>query len=67
MKVNPDSQRGARHRHQCVRFVGWVEWDSSDSLVDGVEQEGAHTCSETGWVKMSLMLLGCFSANLFYV
>lgn len=52
MKVNPDSQRGARHRHQCVRFVGRVEWDSPDSLVDRVEQKGAHACSETGQDEM---------------
>lgn len=48
MKVNPDGQGGARHRHQGVGFVCWVEWNSSDSLVDGVEQEGAHSCSGTG-------------------
>lgn len=48
MEVNSDSQGGARHRHQGVRFVCRVQRNSSDSLVDGVKQEGAHTCSETG-------------------
>lgn len=47
MEVDADSQRGARHWHQGVRFVCWVQWNSSDSLMNGVKQEGAHTCSET--------------------
>lgn len=47
MEVDANSQRGARHRHQGVRFVCRVQWNSSDSLVNRVKQEGAHTCSET--------------------
>lgn len=47
MKVDPDSQRGPGHGHQGVRFVRGVQRNSSDSLVNGEEQEGAHTCSGT--------------------
>lgn len=47
VEVDADSQRGARHWHQGVRFVCRVEWNSSDSLMYRVKQERAHTCSET--------------------
>lgn len=47
VEVDSDGQRGARHRHQGIRFVRWVEWNSSDALMNRVKQEGAHTCSET--------------------
>ena len=48
VEVDADGQRGARHWHQGVRFVCRVEWNSSDSLMNRVQQEGAHTCSQTG-------------------
>lgn len=48
MKVDSDGQRGTGHRHQGVRFVCRVEWNSSDSLMNRKEQERAHTCSEMG-------------------
>lgn len=47
VEVDADSQRGARHWHQGIRFVCRVKWNSSDSLMNRVKQERAHTCSET--------------------
>lgn len=46
VEVDANSQRGSRNRHQGIRFVCWVERNSSDSLVNRVKQERAHACSE---------------------
>lgn len=50
MEVDTDGQRGARHWNQGVRFICWVEWNSSDSLVNRVKQERAHSCAEEVFV-----------------
>lgn len=47
VEVDTDSQRSARHWYQCIRFICWIEWNSSDPLMNRVKQERTHTCSET--------------------
>lgn len=47
MKVDAHCQRSSRHWHEGVRFVGWVQRNSSDALVHRVQQERAHTYPQT--------------------
>lgn len=43
MKVDAHCQRGSRHWHKGVRFIEWVQRNSTDALVHRVQQERTHT------------------------
>lgn len=53
MEIYPHSKGRARHWHQSVGFVRWVQRNAPYALVHRVQQERAHACSKHTEVTVS--------------
>ncbi len=46
MKINPDGEWCSWNRDKGIGFVCGVQWDSSNALMNRVQQERAHTWNQ---------------------